>query len=103
LENGDTLITDSNNNRAIGVTKAKAVVWSHVANTRSGSVASPLLTRAVRLENGQTLISDPLNDQVISVDRVGHIVWSYGRIGVAGSGPNQLNHRGLGSAQLLSR
>ena len=91
LPDGNTLITDSGNNRIVEVNKAKKVVWSYVTNTRTGSVANPLPTRAVRLQNGHTLISDQFNHQVISVDSKGNIVWSYGQIGIAGSGPAQLN------------
>lgn len=70
---------------------AGTTVWSYVTNTRAGSVADPLPSRAVRLRNGDTLISDQFNHQVIEVDPSGDIVFSYGMIGVAGNGPNQLN------------
>jgi hypothetical protein len=91
LPNGNTLITDTGNSRAIEVTKAGVTVWSFVTNTRMGSIASPLPTRAVRLENGDTLISDQFNHQVIEVSRAGKIVFSQGMIGVTGTGFNQLN------------
>jgi outer membrane protein assembly factor BamB len=91
LPSGDTLITDSNNNRILEVTPDGHVVWQYVTNTRPGSVAAPAPTRAVRLENGNTLISDQFNDQVIEVDPMGNIVFSQGKIGVAGTGFNELN------------
>ena len=91
LPSGNTLITDSNNNRILEVTTAGHVVWQYVTNTRPGSVAQPLPTRAVRLKNGNTLISDQFNHQVIEVDPNGNIVFSQGQIGVAGTGFNELN------------
>jgi hypothetical protein len=91
LPSGNTLITDSNNNRIVEVTTAGHVVWQYVTNTRPGSVAQPLPTRAVRLKNGNTLISDQFNHQVIEVDPNGNIVFSQGQIGVAGTGFNELN------------
>jgi hypothetical protein len=91
LPSGNTLITDSNNNRILEVTPAGQVVWQYVTNTRPGSVAQPLPTRAVRLKTGNTLISDQFNHQVIEVDPTGNIVFSQGQIGVAGTGFNELN------------
>jgi hypothetical protein len=91
LPSGNTLITDSNNNRILEVTPASQVVWQYVTNTRPGSVAQPLPTRAVRLKTGNTLISDQFNHQVIEVDPTGNIVFSQGQIGVAGTGFNELN------------
>jgi len=91
LPNGNTLITDSNNNRILEVARGGKVVWTYVTNTRPGSVAQPLPTRAVRLKTGNTLISDQYNDQVIEVDPNGNIVFSQGQIGVVGTGFNELN------------
>jgi hypothetical protein len=91
LPNGDTLITDSNNNRVVEVTWSKHVVFTYVTNTRPGSMANPLPTRAVRLRNGNTLISDQFNDQVIEVNPHGRIVFSQGAIDTDGTGFDQLN------------
>jgi hypothetical protein len=91
LENGNTLITDSNNNRVIEVDHGGNVVWSFVTNTRPGSMANPLPTRAVRLDNGHTLISDQFNNQVIEVNHAGQIVFKQGKINVAGATFNLLN------------
>jgi len=91
LPNGHTLITDSNNNRVVEVTMGKTVAWTYVTNSRKGSMANPLPTRAVRLASGDTLISDQFNDQVIEVNPKHEIVFSQGKIQVDGSGPNQLN------------
>ena len=91
LPNGDTLITDSNNNRIVEIDSAKKLVSSYITNTRPGSVASPLPTRAVRLRSGNTLISDQFNGQVIEINGSQTIVFSQGQIGVNGNGPGQLN------------
>jgi outer membrane protein assembly factor BamB len=92
LPDGHTLITDSNNNRIIEIDKSSNVVWTYVTNARSGSIANPLPTRAVRLRDTEdTLISDQFNHQVIRVRKDGTIVWSLGTIGVSGKGMGLLN------------
>lgn len=91
LPNGHTLITDSNNNRIIEVTPWGSVVFTYATNTRPGSIANPLPTRAVRLRNGNTLISDQFNDQVIEISPSGEIVFTQGKIDTDGNGFNQLN------------
>lgn len=91
LSNGHTLMTDSNNNRILEVDSTGNVVWTYYTNTRPGSIAAPLPTRAVRLRNGNTLISDQFNQQVIEVDRDQNIVFSQGTIGVSGNTPDLLN------------
>jgi hypothetical protein len=91
LANGHTLITDSNNSRIVEVDSSDKVVWEYFTNTRPGSIASPLPTRAVRLRNGNTLIGDQFNDQVIEINAAKQIVFTQGTIGVAGNGPDQLN------------
>jgi hypothetical protein len=91
LPDGDTLITDSNNNRVLIVTEDKEVVFSYATNTRPGSMAMPLPTRAVMLRNGNILISDQFNDQVIEINQDQQIVFSQGKIQVDGNGPGLLN------------
>ena len=91
LPNGNTLITDSNNNRILEVTTTGNVVFEYDTNTRPGSVANPLPTRAVRLKNGNTLISDQFNMQVIEIDPNKNIVFSQGQIAVSGNSFNMLN------------
>lgn len=91
LPNGDTLITDSLNNRILEVTATKRVDFVYVTNRRPDSVANPNPTRAVRLRDGTTLISDQFNDQVISITPDKAIVFRQGMIGVAGTGFDQLN------------
>lgn len=91
LVNGHTLITDSNNNRIVEIDASRNVVSTYVTNTRAGSVANPLPTRAVRLRSGNTLISDQFNGQVIEIDPAQNIVFSQGQIAVNGIATGQLN------------
>ena len=91
LPNGNTLITDSNNNRILEVTPSGTVVSTYYTNTRPGSIAAPLPTRAVRLKNGNTLISDQYNEQVIEIDPQQNIVFSQGTIAVPGNSFDMLN------------
>jgi hypothetical protein len=91
LPDGNTLITDSNNNRILIVTEDKQVVFDYATNTRPGSMAMPLPTRAVLLRTGNILISDQFNDQVIEINADKQIVFRQGRIQVDGNGFNQLN------------
>jgi hypothetical protein len=91
LPNGDTLITDSNNNRILEATLSGTVVSTYYTNTRPGSIAAPLPTRAVRLHNGNTLISDQYNEQVIEIDPQQNIVFSQGTIAVPGNSFDMLN------------
>src|SRR6266481_4132815 len=91
LPNGNTLITDSNNNRILEVDSSGNVVFTYNTNTRPGSVSNPLPTRAVRLKNGNTLISDQFNMQVIEIDPNQNIVFTQGTIGVPGNGFDLLN------------
>jgi hypothetical protein len=91
LPNGNTLITDSNNNRILEVESDGEVDFTYSTNTRAGSVSNPLPTRAVRLRNGNTLISDQFNMQVIEIDPHQNIVFTQGTIAVAGHGFDLLN------------
>jgi hypothetical protein len=91
LPNGNNLITDSNNNRILIVTRAKKVVFAYATNARPGSMAMPLPTRAVMLRDGNILISDRFNDQVIEINKHKRIVFAQGKIQVDGTGFNRLN------------
>ncbi len=64
LPNGNTLITDSNNNRIIEVDPTDNIVWQYATNLQRGSNPAPLPARAVRLRNGHTLISDQFNNRM---------------------------------------
>jgi hypothetical protein len=87
LDNGHTLITDSNNSRVVEVDKHDNPVFEYFTNTRPGSNAAPLPTRAVRLKSGNILISDQFNDQVIEINSSKVIVASYGTINDSGYSP----------------
>jgi len=78
LPNGDTLLTDASNSRALEVDANDNFVWQFVTTTDPKSIAAPLPTRAVRLSNGDTLISDQFNNRVIRVDHAGDLLVSYG-------------------------
>jgi len=69
LENGNTLIADSRNNRVLEVDSGGRVVWSFKG------LAFPF--EADRLENGNTLIADNNHKRVIEVNPGGEIVWSF--------------------------
>jgi hypothetical protein len=96
LPNGDTLLTDSNNNRILEVNEDHNFVWQYITNTQVGSNASPLPTRAVRLQNGNTLISDQFNDRVIEVTHGGKTVLQLGSLNVQGFGTAS-TQQGLGA------
>jgi len=95
LPDGQTLITDSNNHRILGVTSAKKIAFEYETTSQPGScdVANtcPLPSRAVRLANGNTLISNQFDMQVIEIDPQKRIVFAQGKLGIAGSGFNELN------------
>jgi hypothetical protein len=95
LPNGQTLITDSNNHRILGVTPAKKIAFEYQTTSQAGSLdaanARPLPSRAVRLANGNTLISNQFDMQVIEINPQKKSVFSQGKLGVAGSGFNELN------------
>jgi hypothetical protein len=87
LPNGDTLITDSNNNRVVEVNYRDQIVWSYVTNTQPGSNPAPQPTRAIRLGDGKTIISDQFNHRVIIVNPAGAIVTQYGTLNMPGYSP----------------
>lgn len=101
LDNGHTLITDSNHARIVEIDKSKHVVWQYF--TCSGADCTirggtgPLPTRAVRLKNGHTLISDQYNHRVIEVNRAKHIVRTFGKLGDRSYNPNSVHDGGLNS------
>ena len=107
---GNVLITDQFNNRVIEVNPlTMKIVWSFGTGDPTNGVSGPHsiigTNWAERLADGLTVIagtgipagaSDQLpagavDNRVIVVDQAGNIVWQYGKAGVTGSGPNQLN------------
>jgi hypothetical protein len=101
LDNGDTLITDSNHNRVIEIDQNKKVVWQyhtcHGSGCNLARGTGPLPTRAVRLENGDTLISDQYNHRVIEVTPAKKIVATYGKLGALGYDTQSVANGGLNS------
>ena len=101
LENGHTLITDSNHSRIVEIDAHKKPVWQYFTCHGSGCNLArgtgPLPTRAVRLRNGRTLISDQYDHRVIEVDRDKHIVRTFGKLGDLSYNPNNVSDGGLNS------
>jgi hypothetical protein len=101
LENGHTLITDSNHSRIVEIDRDKNVVWQfytcHGSDCSLPRGTGPLPTRAVRLKNGNTLISDQYNHRVIVVDHDKHIVRNFGKLGVLGYNNTNVSKGGLNS------
>jgi len=90
LENGNILIADENNNRAIEVTPARHIVHVYSAGGTASGVAF-----ASRLNNGNTLITDANNNRVVEVNGADNIVWQYVTNGMPGSNPMPLPTRGV--------
>jgi hypothetical protein len=101
LENGHTLITDSNHSRIVEIDQNKHVVWEYFTCNGSGCNlprgTGPLPTRAVRLKNGHTLISDQYNHRVIEVNHAKNIVRTFGKLGALGYDAENVANGGLNS------
>ncbi|TMB15239.1 MAG: hypothetical protein E6J65_21630, partial [Deltaproteobacteria bacterium] len=74
LANGNVLISDENNNRAIEVTHTtpSTIVATFTAHGTTSGVAF-----ASRLDNGHTLITDSNNSRVVEVDKHDNPVFEY--------------------------
>lgn len=92
LANGHILISDENNNRAIEVTRAHAIVNVFTAGGTTNGVAF-----ASRLPDGHTLITDSNNNRIVEVDGLDVIVWQYATNTEPGSNPNPLPTRAVRS------
>jgi hypothetical protein len=82
LPGGDTLISDTSNDRVFRVDPSGEIVWSSDdwgGGTGALSDGSHLHypNDAELLENGRLLITDRNNDRVIEVDDAGQVVWTY--------------------------
>jgi len=101
LENGHTLITDSNHSRIVEIDQNKNVVWEYFTCTGQACNLSrgtgPLPTRAVRLRSGHTLISDQYNQRVIEVNHAKQIVRTFGKLGDLGYNTESVANGGLNS------
>ncbi len=92
LANGNILISDENNNRAIEVTHTtpSTIVMSFTAQ---GTVSG--LAFASRLPNGNTLLTDSNNSRIVEVDSKDNPVWEYFTSSRPGSNPSPLPTRAV--------
>jgi hypothetical protein len=90
LANGNILIADESNNRAIEVTSAKHIEHVYTAGGSLNGVAF-----ASRLDNGNTLISDSNNNRIVEVNSADHIVWQYATNTMHGSNAMPLPTRAV--------
>jgi hypothetical protein len=92
LANGNILISDENNNRAIEVTHTtpSQIVATFTARGTASGVAF-----ASRLSNGNTLLTDSNNNRIVEVDHHDKPVWSYFTNTRAGSNPAPLPTRAV--------
>src|SRR6266568_2513386 len=92
LANGDILISDENNNRAIEVTHttpSRIVATFTARGTVSG------LAFASRLPNGHTLLTDSNNSRIVEVDPNDKVFWQYFTNTRSGSNPSPLPTRAV--------
>ena len=102
---GNLLISDQFNNRVIEVKPSGDIVWQFGLGPGDISARSPIGVNDALRVGSRTLVSgtgappgtEPLCPQGCADNRVmlvapnKEILWQYGRFGVTGSGPNQLN------------
>src|SRR5882762_1654335 len=72
LANGNILISDENNNRAIEVTHTTP---SHIVATFPAHGTASGVAFASRLPDGNTLLTDSNNNRIVEVDRFDNPVW----------------------------
>jgi hypothetical protein len=91
LPDGNVLVAGFNTPGRIDIiTPHGRVVWSYHPTSGHGVLDRPSL--AVRLPNGSIAATDDWQHRVVVIDRATkRIVWQYGRLGVAGSGADELN------------
>src|SRR2546425_2429346 len=92
LLNGNILISDENNNRAIEVTHTTP---STIAATFTAHATVSGVAFASRLSNGDTLITDSNNARIVEVDASDNVVWQYFTNTRPGSNPTPLPTRGV--------
>ena len=99
------LIADQFNNRVIEVDRAGNILWHFGRGPKDVSARSIIGVNDAQRVGELTLMAgtgapaglDPgcpagcADNRVILVDRDGEIVWQYGKFGVTGAGPNELN------------
>lgn len=74
LNNGNILISDENNNRAIEVTHTSP---STIVATFTNHGTTSGVAFASRLSNGDTLITDSNNARIVEVDQNDNTIWQY--------------------------
>ena len=84
LPNGDVLIADENNNRAIEVTHSLAIVRTWSGDYGTGTVISGVAF-ASQLPNGNILLTDSNNNRVLEIDGNNKVAWSYSTADPAGN------------------
>jgi len=94
LTNGDILISDENNNRAIEVTHTALSTIVHTY-AMAGGVPFSGVAFASRLSNGHTLITDSNNARIVETDESGSVFWQFFTNARAGSNPAPLPTRAV--------
>ena len=84
LENGNTIIADTGNDRVLEVTPESEIVWDtsnfDEGSGRLGDGSTLNYPNDVHLlYNGRILISDRNNDRILEINRSGEICWQYER------------------------
>src|SRR5712691_12045222 len=92
LANGNILISDENNNRAIEVTHTTP---SHIVATFTAHGTVSGVAFASRLPNGDTLITDSNNARIVEVNKKDNPVWQYFTNTRPGSNPFPLPTRAV--------
>lgn len=92
LANGNVLISDENNNRAIEVTHTTP---STIVATFSAQGTASGMAFASRLPNGNTLLTDSNNARIVEVDASDNVVWEYFTNARAGSNSTPLPTRAV--------
>jgi len=77
LANGNILICDENNNRALEVTRAGDIVWQYGSGDPNINDPVSGVAFASRLKNGHTLITDSNHSRIVEIDRDSNVVWEY--------------------------
>jgi len=81
LENGNILICDENNNRAIEVTRTIPlggnIVWQYGSGDPNNGDPVSGVAFASRLKNGHTLITDSNHNRIVEIDQDKNVVWEY--------------------------
>jgi hypothetical protein len=102
---GNILISDQFNNRVIEIDRQGQIVWHFGLGPNDSSDRSVLGVNDAQRVGTLTLIAgtgappgtEPafpaglVDNRVILVDRRGRIVWQYGKFGVTGAGPDELD------------